>query len=150
MKLIVTGSNGRLGRRVVIAALKAGHTVVGVDNRANESVDLALSGPNFTFREADLCEYENAVQVLQGSEAVIHLAALPTPQDYIAITHNTNVVISWNVLRAAAELGITRVAQASSVNVVTLVWSQGPKLHYLPLDEDHPCEPDEPYGLSKV
>lgn len=91
MKLIVTGSNGRLGRRVVIAALKAGHTVVGVDNRANESVDLALSGPNFTFREADLCEYENAVQVLQGSEAVIHLAALPTPQDYIAITHNTYV-----------------------------------------------------------
>lgn len=79
-------------------------------------------------------------------------------------------MISWNVLRAAAEvgaspvaprdvvadkrcvaqLGITRIAQASSVNVVQLVWSVKPKLYYLPLDEDHPREPDEPYGLSKL
>ena len=48
------------------------------------------------------------------------------------------------------QLGITRIAQASSVNVVTLVWSQKPKLYYVPLDEEHPCEPDEPYGLSKL
>ena len=48
------------------------------------------------------------------------------------------------------QLGIARVAQASSVNVVRLVWSVKPKLYYLPLDEEHPREPDEPYGLSKV
>lgn len=59
-------------------------------------------------------------------------------------------MISWNVLRAAAELGIKRVAQASSVNVVRLVWSREPLLYYLPLDEEHPREPDEPYGLSKL
>lgn len=77
------------------------------------------------------------------------------------------MVLSWNILRAAAEvgltvkqtlgivlinlqLGITRVTQASSVNVVRLVWSVKPKLYYLPLDEEHPREPDEPYGLSKL
>lgn len=48
------------------------------------------------------------------------------------------------------QLGVTRIALASSVNVVRLVWSLNPKVEYLPLDEDHPCEPDEPYGLSKV
>lgn len=64
--------------------------------------------------------------------------------------HNNNVVLSWNVMRASAELGIARVAIASTVNVGRFVFSTGPKPHYFPLDEDHPCEPDEPYGLSKV
>lgn len=60
------------------------------------------------------------------------------------------MVISWNVLRACAELGINRVAQASSVNVLTMVFSNECRFHYFPIDEDHPCEPDEPYGISKV
>jgi UDP-glucose 4-epimerase len=64
----------------------------------------------------------------------------------IAIQSNSNVVISWNILRACAELGITRVAQASSVNVVTLLFSQHHHFKYFPIDEQHPCESDEPYG----
>jgi len=48
------------------------------------------------------------------------------------------------------QLGINRVAQASSVNIITLVYSQGPHFEYFPIDEDHPCLPDEPYGLSKL
>jgi len=48
------------------------------------------------------------------------------------------------------QLGINRVAQASSVNVVPLVYSVHPRLNYFPIDEEHPCEPDEPYGLSKL
>ena len=39
--------------------------------------------------------------------------------------------------------------QASSVNVITLVYSQEHNIRYFPIDEDHPVEPDEPYGLSK-
>lgn len=48
------------------------------------------------------------------------------------------------------QLGIKRVAQASSVNVVQLVYSLRQDIKYFPIDEDHPCEPDEPYGLSKL
>ncbi|KAJ3533038.1 hypothetical protein NM688_g7339 [Phlebia brevispora] len=151
MRLVVTGSNGSVGRRVVIAALRAGHTVIGIDNAPSSSDELGLlSNPLFSFCRIDLTDYEAALEALRGAEAVIQLAAIRTPEDYAVKCHNTNVVISWNVLRAAAELGITRIAQASSVNVITLVWSQQPKLYYLPLDEEHPCEPDEPYGLSKL
>ena len=42
--------------------------------------------------------------------------------------------------------GINRIAQASSVNVIPLVYSVQPRLLYFPIDEDHPCDPDEPYG----
>lgn len=48
-----------------------------------------------------------------------------------------------------SKLGIKRVVQASSVNVLTLVYSQEHKFRYFPIDEEHPAEPDEPYGLSK-
>ena len=52
--------------------------------------------------------------------------------------------------RDRKQLGINRVAQASSVNVIPLVWTDRKDFEYFPLDEDHPCRPDEPYGLSKM
>ncbi|KAK7690556.1 hypothetical protein QCA50_005654 [Cerrena zonata] len=149
MKLAVTGCTGRVGKRVVLAALRAGHRVIGLDSRRDADLEFS-NNPNFSFSEVDLRNYDDTLKALQDVEGVVQLAAVPTPEDYIVHAHNSNVVISWNILRACAELGIKRVAQASSVNVVTLVWSQGPVLDYLPLDEDHPCRPDEPYGLSKL
>ncbi|RXW20384.1 hypothetical protein EST38_g5486 [Candolleomyces aberdarensis] len=110
----------------------------------------AHKNPNFTFHRADLSDFNVALEVLKGCDAVIHLAGAPNPGDYKVETHNMNVVLSWNVLRACAELGITRIAQASSVNVLTMPYSAKAIFHYFPIDENHPCEPDEPYGLSKV
>ena len=36
------------------------------------------------------------------------------------------------------------------MNVIPLVWTERKDFVYFPLDEEHPCRPDEPYGLSKV
>ncbi|KAI0084149.1 hypothetical protein BDY19DRAFT_872760, partial [Irpex rosettiformis] len=149
MQITVTGCNGNVGKQVVALALRKGHRVHGVDYATPLSPDFHAH-PKFSYSEADLRKYDEVKRALKGSEAVIHLAGVPQPFDYLVNTHNTNVVISWNILQAAAEMGIVRVAQASSVNVVRLVWSAKPKLYYLPLDEEHPREPDEPYGLSKL
>ncbi|KAK7033003.1 NAD-binding protein [Favolaschia claudopus] len=148
-KIVVTGSNGRVGKRVVLSALAKGYHVVGVDNSPLATSDHNL-GSNFTFVQTDLRDYDETLKALVGSEAIVHLAAYPAPGDYKVVVHNSNVVISWNVLRAAAELGINRIAQASSVNAITLVYSQQPKFEFFPIDETHPALPDEPYGLSKV
>ncbi|KAF8207594.1 NAD-binding protein [Mycena galopus ATCC 62051] len=152
-KIVVTGSNGRVGKRVVLAALARGYHVLGVDHSALATADDRDPGANFTFLQTDLLNYNETLKAfaaLEGSEAVIHLAGYPQPGDYKVVVHNSNVVISYNVLRAAAELGINRIAQASSVNAVTLVYSQGPQFEFFPIDETHPTLPDEPYGLSKV
>ncbi|KAF8962736.1 NAD(P)-binding protein [Flammula alnicola] len=141
MKVAVAGCNGRVGRRVVKLALERGNTVVGID---------LVQQPEYTFKQADLQDFDAVLAVLEGCDAVVNLAGHPNPVDYQVKAHNSNVVISWNILRACAELGINRVAQASSVNVITMVYSKQPRYHYFPIDEDHPCEPDEPYGLSKV
>ncbi|THV03174.1 NAD(P)-binding protein [Dendrothele bispora CBS 962.96] len=147
MKIAVTGSSGSVGSPLVALALARGHSVLGLDITPSKT---PVHHPDFTFVSLDLRSYEDVVNVLRGCDAVVNLAGLPNPTDYVAATHNTNVVISWNVLRAAAELGIDRVAQASSVNIITLVYSQRPRFEYFPIDEMHPCLPDEPYGLSKL
>ncbi|TDL25519.1 NAD(P)-binding protein [Rickenella mellea] len=147
MKIAVTGCNGRVGKRVVHCALERGYDVVGIDC-AGESEQ--TQNPKYKYAKIDLKDYDATLEAFRGCDGIVHLAAYPGPGDYVVETHNANVVISWNVLRAAAELGITRIAQASTVNVVTMVFSQGPKFHYFPIDEEHPLEPDEPYGLSKV
>ncbi|EIW77756.1 NAD(P)-binding protein [Coniophora puteana RWD-64-598 SS2] len=149
MIIAVTGCNGRVGRRVVLFALKEGHTVVGIDS-ADAAVDLIKDEPGFSFRQADLKDYDATEEALTGCEAVVQLAGAPHPKDWKTSTHHTNVVITWNILRAAAELGINRISQASSVNVLRGVFSVEPKFDYFPIDEDHPCLPDEPYGLSKL
>lgn len=150
MKLAITGCNGRVGTRVVLRALQRGHTVTGIDltPQSKEFNDIL----EFTFHQVDLRDYDRVLEVLSqcGCEGVIHLAAFPNPTDYKAQTHNANVVLSWNILRACAELGITRIAQASTVNVITMVYSHQNNFKYFPIDENHPCEPDEPYGLSKL
>jgi len=150
MKIAVTGCSGSVGRRVVKLALDRGHAVVGVDLVDASPQPSWLSHPEYIFKSADLQDFEAAKEVIAGCDAVINLAAYPTPVDYKVKAHNTNVVISWNILRACAELGINSIAQASSVNVITLNYSKKFRFHYFPLDEDHPCEPDEPYGLSKL
>ncbi|KAG1744692.1 NAD(P)-binding protein [Suillus paluster] len=149
MKIAITGCNGLVGKRVVLWVLKEGHTVVGADHVVVQGIDF-YNNPAFSFHQVDLRDFDTTLKLFEGCDAVIQLAAFAQPMDYKAKVHNDNVVISWNVMRAAAELGIDRVALASSVNVLRGFFSTEPIFHYFPIDEVHPCEPDEPYGLSKL
>ena len=94
MKLAVTGCNGRVGRRVVLHALDEGHQVVGIDindpSSFIEDVDARriTASEAFSFENADLKDYDQALQVLQGCDGVAHLAAYPNPGDYVWQTHN--------------------------------------------------------------
>ncbi|OAX37620.1 NAD(P)-binding protein [Rhizopogon vinicolor AM-OR11-026] len=120
MKIAITGCNGAIGRRAVLWALKEGHTVVGADNIVAQDAEF-YNNPAFSFHQVDLKDFDAALKAFEGCDAVIQLAALLQPMDYLVKVHNDNVVIAWNVLRAAAELGIDRVAVASSVNVLRAV-----------------------------
>ncbi|KIJ51500.1 hypothetical protein M422DRAFT_58965 [Sphaerobolus stellatus SS14] len=147
MHILVTGCNGDVGLKVVERALADGHSVLGVDKGDSPA---GISHSKFIFHKADVCDHEVVMKLVQGCDAIVHLAALRWPGDYLFEAHNTNVVSSWNILRAAAEHKIRRIALASSVNAIGLVYSANPPtFDYFPVDENHPCRPDEPYGLSK-
>lgn len=146
MKVAVTGASGRIGRAITRLALARGHQVVLID-RAPLSVP-PPQGSEFVL--ADMDDYEALVAGFSGCDAVIHMAAIPEPglaPDHVV--HNNNVAGSYNALRAAAENGILRVCQASSVNAIGHTFSLAPRYDYFPLDEHHATYCDDPYSLSK-
>jgi nucleoside-diphosphate-sugar epimerase len=89
--------------------------------------------------------------VIRGCEAVVHLAAVPnpgvtTPEELFRV----NSAGTFNVFQAAAEEGIKRVVQASSINAAGQFYGVKPApLHYLPLDEEHPVFSTDAYSFSK-
>ncbi|MGE5224904.1 MAG: NAD-dependent epimerase/dehydratase family protein, partial [Omnitrophica WOR_2 bacterium] len=61
-----------------------------------------------------------------------------------------NSLGTFNIFQAAAEAGITRVVQASSINASGQFYGLKPApLCYLPLDEDHPVTSTDPYSFTK-
>jgi nucleoside-diphosphate-sugar epimerase len=147
MKIAITGSRGRVGRAVTQMALAQGHHVVGIDRAAPAA---EAGQPNLTSIQIDVTHYASFEQALAGCDALVHLAAIPSPDQHPAHeVHNTNVVGSYNALQAAAELGIRRICQASSVNAIGAVYSRQPRYDFLPLDEQHPTYAEDAYSLSK-
>lgn len=147
MKIAITGGSGGVGRAVTQRALAEGHGVVGIDRVAAPP---AGADSNVTFIQLDITDYAAFESALRGCDALIHLGAIPAPGEHPdQVIHNNNVVGSYNALRAAVEVGITRVVQASSVNAIGLAYSRSPRFDYFPLDEQHPNYSEEPYSLSK-
>lgn len=144
MKIALTGGNGAVGTAIAEQSLARGDELVIIDR---------MAGPE---RErvrqivADVTDYDAVAASIAGCDAVIHMAAIPWPFKHPDhVVHNTNVVGSYNVMRAAIDAGITRICQASSVNALGLSYSEAVRFDYFPLDEAHPTYADEPYGLSK-
>jgi nucleoside-diphosphate-sugar epimerase len=145
MKVVVTGGSGRLGQLAVRELLAAGHEVLSLD-RVPPAVALC---PAWV---ADLTRVGDSYQALRGAGGLIHLAAWMAPN----LTSDTetfanNVTSTYNVVKAACELGIDRVVLASSVAAYGYTYAPNmPPPEYLPLDESHPTIAQDPYGLSKL
>jgi len=147
MKIAVTGASGGVGRGVVAEALSRGHEVVGIDRVLPEN-DAEQDG--LVFIQANITDYDQLLTAFAGCDALIHMAAIPNPMhDPDHVVHNNNVVGSYNAMRAAIELGITLICQASSVNAIGFSFSREPCHEYFPLDEEHPNHNEDAYALSK-
>lgn len=146
MKILVTGGLGKVGQGVVEELLGGGHEVTVLDR---------LPGPRDGGRAKYLVgEVQDLGQVIEaaaGTDAIVHLAAVHNP--HVAPTNvvfDTNVTGTFNAHHAAFRLGIPRVVSTSSNAAVGWAYSEGAFLpDYLPIDEDHPLRPIDPYGLSK-
>ena len=156
MRIAVTGGRGRIGHAITEGALAKGHSVVNIDRVALDErpaegeLRPPLPDGEVRYLSVDVANYDDLLAAFAGCDAVIHMAAIPSPfrhPDHVV--HNNNVVGSYNALRAAVERGIMRICQASSVNAIGLSYSRAAHFDYFPLDESHPPYNEEPYGLSK-
>jgi nucleoside-diphosphate-sugar epimerase len=145
MKIAVTGSNGELGSNLIPFLIEQGHQVVAMDRALPAT---PLSGAEYLV--VDMRDYRSVVAGLSSCDALVHLAAHRSPlKEPDWIVYNDNTSSSYNVLSAAATLGIARVCLASSVNAMGGGYSRVPRYDFFPLDEQHPTYVEDPYGLSK-
>jgi len=143
-RVVVTGGAGKAGRAVVRDLLDHGYDVVSVD---------LVRDPNLTDGHqivADVTDYGETVAVLEGADAVVHLAAIPAPGlKPDEVTFRVNTTSTYNVFAAASLLGLGRVVWASSETTLGLPFERElPR--YAPIDEEHPLLPESSYALSKV
>ena len=150
MNVVVTGGSGKAGRAVVRNLVEHGHTVLNVDR-----VPPADGTAGSTFMPADLTDYGQTLEAVSGAgvvpgiEAVVHLAALPSPTVATPdVVFRTNVTSTHTVFAAAARLGLKRIVWASSETTLGLPFDRPPD--YVPVDEQHPLRPETSYALSKV
>jgi nucleoside-diphosphate-sugar epimerase len=142
-RICVTGASGQAGRAVAQDLRDNGYDVV--------ATDAIVSRPDRQagMLRADLTDFGQAVEVLRGTDAVVHLANIPAPGlETPAVTFNSNITMNYNVFSAAASLGLSRVVWASSETTLGLPFEVPPR--YAPVDENHYPFPTSSYALSKV
>jgi UDP-glucose 4-epimerase len=150
MKAVVTGGAGFIGSNVVDALLERGDDVVIVDDLSTgkrENIEQALAA-GARLVEADIRDGQAMIELLGEvrPEVVFHLAAQIDVRKSVADTAfdaMINVVGTINVLEAAKRAGTRRVVNSSTGGAI---YGEG---KIIPAPEDHPAEPEAPYGQSK-
>jgi UDP-glucose 4-epimerase len=134
-----------MGRNLIPYLLEQGHTVASIDRVLPSTY---THGVNFIA--ADTRDFGQFVASIRGCDALIHLAAIPSPGSHPdPVVYADNTIGSYNALSAASALGIKRVCMASSINAIGGAFSRSPRYDYFPVDEEHPTYSEDPYSLSK-
>jgi nucleoside-diphosphate-sugar epimerase len=145
MNIFVTGGSGTLGGYVIRELLRAGHQVSDYSRTAPSMVRVS-------FIQGDIMDLDRLKEACRGHDATIHLAAVPGPGRATPAQLTTiNVIGTVHVLEAAVDAGVSKVILASSGAATGFSFQKSALTpRYLPLDEEHPPEPQDEYGLSKL
>jgi nucleoside-diphosphate-sugar epimerase len=154
-RVLITGSNGFVGRATVTAFLRAGFVVRAGVRSMTCAYGGAWSEPGIarlleTAAHGDIGPTTDWSSVLQGVDSVVHLAARvhvmrDRATDPLSEFRRTNVAGTLNLANQAVACGIKRFVFVSSIKVNGECTVPG---H--PFTPDDQPEPTDPYGISKL
>ena len=127
----------------------------GYDVRATDlglpTWDRPAPGEPADYWQADLTDAAAAYALARGCEVVVHTAAIPQPvHNPPHVVFGNNMMSTFNVLEAAIAAGVGRFVNFSSETVPGFIFAHRPfRPDYLPIDEDHPIRPQDPYATAK-
>ncbi|OGG49554.1 hypothetical protein A2763_01930 [Candidatus Kaiserbacteria bacterium RIFCSPHIGHO2_01_FULL_54_36] len=143
-KVVVTGGAGFIGSHIVAALLKEEREVHVIDNYAAGKLPGRIHD-GATYHEMDIRNTEKIQEIFAGADVVFHTAAVPRVPysiEHPVETTDVNITGTVSVLTAAARAKVRRVVYSSS-------GSASGEQTVLPLSEDLPVNPVNPYGLQK-
>ncbi len=145
MKIFIIGGAGYIGSHMVKIAHKAGHDVITVDNLSTGHQDAVLYG------EFELCDILDTVKLDKlfkkyTPDAVMHFSAYSLVGESMADPYkyyNNNVSGTLSLLKAMIDNNCMKLIFSSSAAIFG-------NPEYIPIDENHPKNPINPYGKSKL
>jgi UDP-glucose 4-epimerase len=149
-KIVVTGGAGYIGSHAVKLLLEKGFEVVVFDNLSrgySDAVDVLKSYGNISFVKGDLRNVDDLDDLCKDTDihAVMHFAALclvNESMEHPELYFYNNTVGTYNLLEAMRINGLKKLIFSSTCAVYG-------ESRYLPVDENHPLQPMNPYGESK-
>ena len=145
MNCLVTGGAGFIGSNIVMLLLSKGHKVTVLDNlNTGYRGNLTLGEVNFI--NGDIRDFSVVDSAMKGVETVFHLAASvgnTKSIDHPFVDAQTNYIGTLNLLENCRRHGVRKFVFSSSAGIFG-------ELKTCPIREDHPVEPDTPYGAGKL
>ena len=144
-KALVLGAGGFIGSHMVKIAHKAGHDVITLDNLSTGYQDAVLYG------EFELCDILDTVKLdklfkKHKPDAVMHFSAYSLVGESVSDPYkyyNNNVSGTLSLLKAMIDNNCMKLIFSSSAAIFG-------NPEYIPIDENHPKNPINPYGKSKL
>jgi UDP-glucose 4-epimerase len=146
LKVLVTGGAGFIGSNLVRQLVKDDNDVTVIDNLLSGYRSNLDPFPQIRFIEGDIRDEALVAEAIKGVEVIFHLAASVGNKrsiDHPLIDADINVMGTIKLLEAGRREGVRKIVASSSAGIFG-------ELKTLPIKEDHPVEPDTPYGSSKL
>lgn len=154
MKILLTGGLGFIGSHTALSLIEKGYKdIVILDNLSNSKINVIdkikkISGIDIQLIKGDVCSVDDLNKIFNEYpfDLVIHFAGKKAvgeseeiPMDY----YETNFTGSLNLIKHMSQYGVNNLIFSSSCTVYG-------NPQYLPIDENHPLSPTNPYGRSKL
>ena len=149
-KILVTGADGFIGSHLTEMLFTRGYQIKALtqynsfnnwghieDIGCKDKIEV-LTGD---IRDPHYCKF-----ITKDVDIIFHLAALiAIPYSYIAPDSyvDTNIKGTLNICQAAKENGVSRIIHTSTSEVYGTA-------QYVPIDENHPVQPQSPYSATKI
>jgi UDP-glucose 4-epimerase len=153
LNILLTGGAGYIGSHTAVPLIEDGHDVILFDNLSNSDPSVLQSlekilNKKITFIEGDIRDFESLSNTFKKYkiDTVMHFAGLKAVGESVhdpARYYDNNVGGSLSLIQAMQENAIKRIVFSSSATVYG-------EPQYLPYDEDHPTNPINPYGRTKL
>ena len=143
MRILLTGSSGRVGINLLMDGLATHHQITAFDWLPPKA-----KIANVTYITGSILDRKDLSDAMQGVEAVIHLAAIPYDIPPLHQVFHINLQGTYHALELAVEHGVKHFLHASSV--MAYGFGRNAQALYLPVDEEHPTHSHDTYGVSKL